>query len=287
MLLFAPAKLNLALDIAGRREDGYHFVNMVMQTIDLYDEVELALTDRGIEVECFGMELPCGEDNTAFRAAGLFFERVGADCGAKISIKKKIPAGAGLAGGSADAAAVLVGLNAIMKAGLTAQQLCEIGVKVGADVPFSILGGTRLSGGIGEVLTQLPALTGCSFVVVKPEISVSTAAAYKAWDEKKPESEKGIEGVVEAVKRGDVRALSSSVFNVFEEVLELSEVKRAKEALLTLGALGAVMSGSGSAVFGIFEDKNEAEGAADMLKDKFSEVFLCAPVEKGAFIAKE
>lgn len=287
MLLFAPAKLNLALDIVGRRSDGYHFVDMVMQTIDLYDEVELGLTGGGINVECGELPLPEGEGNTAYKAARLFFEYVGVKRGVDVNITKRIPAGAGLAGGSADAAAVLVGLNALLGVGLTVGQLCEIGVKVGADVPFAILGGTSISGGIGEKLTPLPALKGCCFVVVKPSVSVSTAAAYKAWDEKRPKGEKGIEGVVEAVKEGDVRALSSSVFNVFEEVLQLCEVKNAKKALLENGALGAAMSGSGSAVFGIFEDKREAERTAGTLKGRFEQVFLCTPVGKGAFIAKE
>ncbi len=287
MLLHAPAKINLALDILGRRQDGYHFIDTVMQAVDLCDEVELALTGGGIEVECLGMKLPAGEGNTAYRAARLFFERTGLKSGVKIRIDKRIPAGAGLAGGSADAAAVLVGLNALLQAGLTVRELCEIGVKVGADVPFCILGGTARIGGIGEKLTPLPALCGCWFVVVKPAVSVSTAEAYRAFDEKGSKGKGDIDAVVRAVAKGDIESIGSLAFNAFEDVIELEDVMRAKEELLSRGALGAAMSGSGSAVFGIFDEKGAAERACFGLKESFEEVFLTSPHEGGPFIVRK
>lgn len=285
MRILAPAKINLALDITGRRADGYHFVNMVMQSVNLFDEVTVKLKGSDIEVSCNDKSLPRNEKNTAVSAALHFLKETNIGrAGICIDIKKNIPSGAGLGGGSADAAAVLVALNRLFKTNLTQHELISIGAKVGADVPFCIAGGTKLAKGIGEELSDLPSLEGCYFVIVKPPVSVSTKEAYRAWDEKGIKNSRKIEDVVSALHKGDIELLGRSLFNVFEQVLEIKEVQQIKESMLALGANGALMSGSGSAVFGIFKSKISAQGAVKLLKNQYTDVFLCQPINCGAFI---
>ena len=282
----APAKLNLTLDILGRRDDGYHLVKMVMQSIHLFDTVTVSDTGDGeITLSCNEDFVPLDKTNTAYRAAQAFFEETGVkNPGLRIKIKKRIPAQAGLAGGSADGAAVLVALNEMMITGLSRQELCDIGVKVGADVPFCIVGGTMVASGIGTILTPLPDLCDCFFVVVKPPVSISTKEAYALSDSRESFAPPHANAAAEAICNANLKELSKELYNEFEKVLKLPEIKKIKEMLTENGALGACMSGSGSAVFGLFDDENTADDCAKVLKDSYDEVFVCEPVCEGCVI---
>ena len=282
----APAKLNLTLDIMGRRNDGYHLVKMVLQSINLFDTVAVSDTGDGkISLSCNEDFVPLDETNTAYRAAREFFKETGlTNPGLRIKIKKRIPAQAGLAGGSADGAAVLVALNQMMDTGLSKQELCDIGAKVGADVPFCVLGGTMAASGIGTILTPLPDLPECFFVVVKPPVSVSTKEAYALTDRRETFSQPRTNLAAEAICNADLKALAREMYNEFEKVLKLSEIMEIKELLTGNGALGACMSGSGSAVFGLFDDEGAARGCAKILEASFDEVFICEPVFEGCVI---
>ena len=255
--LLAPAKLNLFLDITGRRSDGYHLVNMVMQSVSLYDEVTL-ITDEDsdeIKIECIGSNIPCDETNTAYKAVKLFFENAEIEpVGVTVRIKKNIPSQAGMAGGSTDAAAVLIGLNELLKTGLSKHELADIGEMIGADVPFCVYGGTMTAGGIGTILTPLPDMPDCTFAVVKPEINISTAEAYRKSDEVGYNFPKSPDRVVDGICSGDVVEIAKGLYNKFEAVVDIPEIDDIKSAMMRAGALGACLTGSGSAIFGIFED---------------------------------
>lgn len=254
--LLAPAKLNLFLDITGRRSDGYHLVNMVMQSVSLYDEVTLITDEDGeeIKIECSDRLVPCDETNTAYKAVKLFFEHAGiAPVGITVRIKKNIPSQAGMAGGSTDAAAVLIGLNELFRTGLSKHELAEIGEKIGADVPFCVYGGTMTAEGIGTILTPLPDMPDCSFAVVKPDINISTAEAYRKSDEVGYDFLKNPDRVVNGICSGDIGEIAKGLYNKFEAVVNIPEIKEIKSAMIRAGALGACLTGSGSAIFGIFE----------------------------------
>ncbi|MBQ4545769.1 MAG: 4-(cytidine 5'-diphospho)-2-C-methyl-D-erythritol kinase, partial [Oscillospiraceae bacterium] len=243
--LKAPAKINLFLDITGKLSNGYHEIASVMQTVDLFDYVTVEKADR-ITVEC-NNNAPEGEDNIAFKAAKLFFERTGIECGSKISIDKRIPMQAGMAGGSADAAAVLFGLNRIFDEPLSSEEFCGIGAKCGADVPFSILGGTMLAEGIGEKLSPLPEMPDCWLVIVKPDFSMSTPESYKYYDEhglfdlEHPDKNK----MLAALEQNDLSALCENLSNVLEHTVENPVIGEIKSAMLRNGAIGSMMTGSG------------------------------------------
>ncbi len=255
--LLAPAKLNLFLEITGRRSDGYHIVNMVMQSVSLYDEVTLITDeeDEGINVECSDSNIPCDETNTAYKAVKLFFECTDAEpVGVTVRIKKNIPSQAGMAGGSTDAAAVLIGLNEMFGTGLSKHELAEIGEKIGADVPFCIYGGTMTADGIGTILNPLPDMPECTFAVVKPEINISTGEAYRKSDEVGYDFPKSADRVVSGICSGDIEETAKGLYNRFETVVDIPEIEEIKSAMIRAGALGACLTGSGSAIFGIFED---------------------------------
>ncbi len=267
--LKANAKINLTLNITGRREDGYHLVSMLMQSVDFGDIVEIEKAD-GIFLSCGNKDVPDDERNVAFKAAKLFFETCKINGGARIKITKNIPVSAGLAGGSSDAATVLKGLNELYSAGKSERELMDIGVKIGADVPYCIMGKTALAEGIGEILTQVSSFDGVVVCLAKPNFPVSTPQAYKEIDNKESLGFADNNAVIKAIKEKNVKDVCKGFFNVFEEVISKShpEIEEIKKTMLDCGALGALMSGSGPSVFGIFENEDDAEKAQSLLKNK-------------------
>ncbi len=284
----ANAKINLSLDIVGKRDDDYHLLESVMQSVSLADTVTVKAggEENEITVSTGSHCIADDQTNTAYRAAKEFFEYTQIDNpGVNIRIKKAIPVGAGLAGGSADAAAVIIALDSIFNTRLETEQLCDIGEKVGADVPFCITGGTMLARGTGNILAPLPDLPDCHILICKPEISISTAAAYRTIDEQGLAcSAECSEDISEAVCGSDLAAVSKHLRNIFEKAMNIPEVDQIKETMIRSGALGACMTGSGSAVFGIFDDEDKAEDCAAELRREYDDVFLTAPVSSGCEI---
>lgn len=262
--LKARAKINLGLDVIRKREDGYHDLRMVMQTIGLCDELVLSQVDtEGIFVSTNRPELPTDERNLVYRAARLLREEFGLPGGIRIHLEKKIPMAAGLAGGSTDAAAVLRGMNELYGLGLSEAQLCERGVKLGADIPYCIMGGTALAEGIGERLTKLPEAPRCFVLLVKPWIDVSTAFVYGHLRADEIVDHPDIDGQIAAIQSGDFPDMTEKMGNVLELVTipAYPVVQEIKEEMLGLGAAGSMMSGSGPTVFGLFDDREKAEAA--------------------------
>jgi len=285
--IYAPAKVNLTLDIAGRREDGYHLMEMVMQTVSLYDVVYLSPREAGISFSCDAPHLPTDGRNLAVRAAEAFFAQTGISGGADLRLLKRIPSGAGMGGGSADAAAVLAGLNRLYSASLSEEALKELGLSLGADVPFCLAGGTALTEGVGERITPLTPLPPCSLVVIKPRFSVNTKNAFALFDQKTCSRHPRREAVLAAVAERNLPAVARELCNVFEETVPYRELADIKQSLLSCGALGAVMTGSGSAVFGVFQKKKDAARCAARLRGPDRNVWLCAPVPHGPLIQPE
>ncbi len=280
----APAKINLFLDITGRRNDGYHLINTVMQTITLCDDVTVNVDPDGseISVSCTNSSIPCDSSNTAYRAAQEFFSAAGIPVqGVSIKIKKRIPFGAGMAGGSTDAAAVLFALNELLDTDMTTDELAEIGEKIGADVPFCVYGGTMTGTGTGTILSPLPDMPQCHIVVVKPDISISTAEAYRRSDEYGYESIHQSDLVVNGICNGNVRSVAEGLYNKFEDVTGNEEIEHIKEEMLSQGAVGSIMTGSGSAVFAIFDDEDKADDCVSHIKGKYDQVFLAKPCKNG------
>lgn len=281
--LSAPAKLNLTLDILGTRPDGYHEMQMVMQSVSLCDELTLNPDRRGgIRAESGLRFLPNDKSNLAV-AAALAFRRVTKQplSDLHIGIQKNIPVCAGTAGGSSDAAAVLRGLNTLTGAGLSPCQLTEIGAGIGSDVPYCVLGGTALAEGRGEILTPLSSLPRCYIVLCKPHFSISTPALFRAWDKKKHRLRPDTKGMLAALESGSLVEIARRMFNVFELVLppqQRREIEAIKVSLIRTGALGSTMSGSGPTVLGLFERKAEAEEAVSLLQETYAEVFLTTPI---------
>ena len=269
--LKALAKINLGLDVLGRRENGYHDVRMIMQSIYLYDEVKIEKKDTpGIEVVTNLKYLPVNEDNIAYKAAYLLKEEFDISEGVKITLKKHIPVAAGLAGGSSNAAAVLFGMNRMFRLGLSRKELMERGVKLGADVPYCIMRGTVLAEGIGEELKTLPAMPKCTVLIAKPPISVSTKTVYEALDSKEITQHPDIDGIMEGLEQHDLRKIAECMGNVLEDVTipmhpVISEIK---QEMTDAGALGAMMSGSGPTVFGLFESRAAAREAQRRIREK-------------------
>lgn len=284
--LKAPAKINLSLDVLGKRPDGYHELATVMQTVDLYDEITLTGNDSGtVTVSCDAEGVPCDDSNICAKAAYRFFDYCRLPVsGVHIDIKKKIPAQAGLAGGSSDGAAVILGLNQLFQARRSPKELTDIAARVGADVPFCLAGGTRLCTGIGETMTKLPSLHGVFIVICKPDtVSVSTAEAYRMVDALPPHACYSDE-MVKALYSRDLFMITATLFNDFELALQIPEVAVIKKKMLSLKAKGAGMSGSGSAVFAIFSSEKPAKRCAEALKADYPQTFLCKPVKTGCSI---
>ncbi|MCF0133025.1 MAG: 4-(cytidine 5'-diphospho)-2-C-methyl-D-erythritol kinase [Blautia sp.] len=270
MRLRALAKINLALDVLGKREDGYHDVRMIMQTISMYDvlEIEKAGTP-GIHLSVNLPFIPTDERNLVYQAAKLLMDEFDIKEGVKIHLEKFIPVAAGMAGGSSDAAAAFVGINRIFRLGLREEELMERAVKVGADVPYCIMRGTALAEGIGEVLTRLDPLPDCGILIGKPAVNVSTKQAYgnlrlddSAW--RRPD----IDGMIRDIQEKDLYSMISKMENVFEPgiIREYPVIRDIKNQMEENGALKAMMSGSGPTVFGIFDDSKKLENAAQVLR---------------------
>lgn len=274
----AYAKINISLDVTGRRNDGYHDMLMVMQTVSLCDDIELELVDGAKSfAESNLYFVPNDERNLAVRAANKFFEAAGIEgVGARIKMKKNIPVGAGMAGGSSDAAAVLRALNRLTQANMSSSELERIAAEIGSDVAFCVAGGTRLASGRGEILTELPPLPDCSIVICKPEFSTSTPELFRKLDSVRLRCHPDTAGICEALSLGDLRSVARRMYNVFEDVPDRrhTAIAEIKSSLLDSGALGAIMTGTGSAVFGIFDDAAAAEKAAAILSKEYKNCFV-------------
>lgn len=286
----APAKINLFLDITGKRADGYHLLHSVMQSIDLSDKIILSrMSGRGIYISCSRARIPCDENNLAHRAASRFLEAFGLkpDFALSIDLEKSIPSQAGLGGGSSDAAAVLVGLNAMFGIHADREALCRVGLPIGADVPFCIMGGTMGVTGIGERLEPLAPMPDCEIVLAKPEQGVDTASAFRAYDALKSRPQiPGKEALLQSLDTGDLNGLASGMGNVLEAACPVPEVRQLKERMLQAGALGAAMSGSGSAVYGLFDKRPLAKRCMRKLYELSESVFLVRPIARGVRVVR-
>ncbi len=277
--LKAFAKINLNLDITGVSADNkYHIVEMVLQSVDIYDTVTVSIDDE-IRVKC-NANLPENEDNIAYKAAKAFFEETGVQGGAYIKIKKRIPSAAGLGGGSSDAAAVIVALNMLYNTNLENDELESIAEKVGSDVPFFIVGGAQLAEGRGTILTPLPEIPECAFVIVKDGFKLSTGDMYSRFDSLTDVDHPNTNELVNAICEGDLLGMTENMKNVFEPLYD-ENILVIKDKFVKNGALCAVLSGSGPSVFGIFEDYDSAKEAAEMLEKEYENVFLCEPTKCG------
>ena len=265
----AYAKINIGLDVLRRRADGYHEVKMIMQTVDIYDELVLERRkEPGIELRMDNSDLPSGGDNLICRAADLLFREKKITEGVNISLTKRIPIAAGMAGGSADAAAALRGLNELFDMGYSLKELQALGVGLGADIPYCLAGGTMLSEGIGEILTPLPAPPAAHLVIAKPDINVSTAFVYGNLHADRLAWHPDIDGMIVALQKGDLDGITDRLGNVLETVTVKAHpvIEQIKELLRKQGAENALMSGSGPTVFGIFKEKETAERAAEAVE---------------------
>ena len=278
----AAAKINLILDLTAILENGYHSIYTVMQSVNIYDTVTLELNEsKKIKLSCSLPYIPTNEKNTAYKAAEYFFEYIGDTThGVTINIEKSIPIQAGMAGGSANAAAVIKGLNYLFKNKLSADELYKLCEKVGADVPFCIAGGTRLCLNKGEIMAKLPDLPDCYIVIVKPEQGVSTKTAYANYDAAEWIRHPDNEGFLFAATQQDLKTMCYKASNVFVQVIEVSDRVKIKSVMRNHNAMMAMMTGSGTAVFGIFEKEKDAKKCADSLRDKFKNVFEAIPVKK-------
>ena len=269
--LKAYGKINLGLDVLRRREDGYHEVRMVMQTVGLYDRIDLVRKDApGIAVETNLHYLPANENNLAWKAASLLMEEFRVKEGVQIRLRKFLPVAAGMAGGSSDAAAVLFGVNKMFGLGLTRRRLMERGVAIGADVPYCVLRGTALSEGIGEILTPLPPVPQCQVLIAKPGVSVSTRFVYEHLkaDQLRPDQHPDIDGMLEAIRRGDLYGIAGCLGNALETVTipAYPVIGQIKEQMMERGSIGCLMSGSGPTVFGLFSSPRAAADAYEAFR---------------------
>lgn len=286
----AFAKLNLSLDILRKMEDGYHEMSMVMQSISLCDDVTVSCEpgEGSVTASTNLKYLPVDEKNIAVRAARLFFAHTGiSGYDTKITLKKRIPVCAGMGGGSADGAAVLRGLNSLFRTGLDGDTLRALAVKLGSDVPFCIQGGTVFAGGRGEVLTPLPAMPSCGIVVCKPSVSISTPQLFSRIRCEKIRLHPDTNGILDAITKADLNGIAVRMYNVFETVLpqNAGQIGEIKSELLDHRALGAVMTGSGSAVFGLFETADLARQAWEAMRGKYRDCFLTAPQDRIPILA--
>ncbi len=280
--LNAYAKINLSLDVVGRLANGYHEVRMIMQTVGIHDTLKFEKTEGEIVLSSDAGELPLGEDNLIYKAARLVKETYGISGGVKVHLEKRIPVAAGMAGGSTDAAATLKAMNALYDLGLSEEVLCGLGVRLGADVPYCIMGGTALSEGIGEVLTKLAPMPKCVLLVAKPDINVSTKEVYQALDSQSVPWHPDVDGMRQAIEEGELEGIYLRLGNVLETVTVAKHpiVSEIKQEMLGNGALGSLMSGSGPSVFGIFDDEEKARAAGECIENKglAKQVFVTGPV---------
>ncbi len=280
----AYAKLNLSLDVTARREDGFHELAMLMQTVSVCDDLTLSLRgESGIEASCSLHFIPTDERNLAVRAARCYLEAIGEESrGVVIRMDKRIPVGAGMGGGSADAAAVLRGMNALFDGPLSRRQLEELACRIGSDVAFCVAGGSSLAKGRGELLQDLPPLPDCLFVIAKPEFSISTPELYRKLDSVSLRRHPDTAGLLEAMEQGKLHEICRRMYNVFEDVPDrrMRTVREIKGTLLDHGALSAMMTGTGSAVFGVFDDPARAESARAALEKEYRFCTVARPVAR-------
>lgn len=275
----AYAKINLGLDVLRRRENGYHDLRMIMQTVDLYDVITMEKT--GEEVIRLTSNVPglaCNENNLICKAAKLMKETYSLPGGFVFHLEKNIPMAAGMAGGSTDAAAIFHGINELCDLNLSKEELCTLGVKIGADVPYCIMGGTYLAEGIGEILTPLPAFPETPMVVLKPDFDVSTKYVYENLHANELKEHPDIDGQIRALEEGDVHRLAELMGNVLQNVTveKYPQITNIKERMLELGSFGSMMSGSGPSVFGLFETSKKAGEAAKILAEEYPDAFVFA-----------
>jgi len=286
--LKSRAKVNLSIDVLGKREDGYHLVEMIMQTIDLYDKLKITeIEENSILIKSNSLDIPLNEDNIMYKAVNLLRDQFNIEKGIEISIEKNIPVAAGMAGGSSNAAAVLVGLNKLWNLGLSENELKDIGLKLGADVPFCITGGSALAEGIGEELTNIKGLPeGLNILVCKPNIFVSTKEVYQSLNMDKVKRRPKNKELIDALQKEDVKFISENMVNVLEEVtsLKYSEIGQIEDIMIKNKALGSMMSGSGPTVFGLFDNKDCAIKAKEDLQAKYNQVYLVKSSNKGVEI---
>ena len=272
----ARAKINLSIDITGKRDDGYHEIRMIMQTVELHDTVTVRQCSEGISISCKSPFVPIDQRNVAWKAAKLFFDQYQIKAGVSIRIEKTIPVAAGLAGGSANAAAVLRAMRKLFKPEVTDEELRELSKKIGADVSYCVSGGTVLAEGIGDNLTSLPKLKGVTILLVKPGIGVSTPQVYKKFQMENVTAHPDIDQMIKDIVAKDVRAIAKGMVNVLETVTiqDHPVIQKIKDGMMELGCLGCVMSGSGPSVVGIFDDDETAEKAFAYYARQPYDVFL-------------
>ena len=283
-----PAKLNLYLDITHRMPNGYHIMEMVMQAVNLFDTVYLTLNDTGeVTLSMEDSPIPADQTNLAWRCARLLLDETQSRHGVEIRIHKEIPSEAGLGGGSADGAGVLVGLNALLGSPLRTERLIELGARVGSDIPFCIQGGTAMVRGYGEILEALEPLDDCRILIAKPAKGVPTAECFARYDASgKPYGIPGTPLIKKAINADDLSAVCKLLYNALEEAADLPEVQEIRQIMLESGAAGSRMTGSGSAVFGIFPRSEQLENASRTLKKLGYYTRRCSPVEYGATITE-
>ena len=284
--VLAPAKLNLALDVVGTLPNGYHDLDMVMQAIDLQERLVLRRSPY-LNLRMPGSFVPVNNKNTAIKAALAFFDYTGLLAGVDITIHKAVPVRAGMAGGSADAAGVLVGMNELYGAKLSMSELCAIGATIGADVPFALMGGTCRVRGVGDLLKPLPPCPDCRFVVVMPSIGVSTPEAFQRYDQMGSPVHPDCERQEAAVRAGDLAAICAASGNALEHCSGEQETPAICAKLNEHGALTSQMTGSGAAVFGVFDGEDAARAAVQALQGSYKQVYLCRPVRGGAQVLPE
>lgn len=276
MILKAYAKINIALDVVGKRSDGYHLLKMIMQKIDLYDLIIINKLPRDIVITCNREFIPTDGRNLAYKAAAIILKEANFSGGVSIDIKKNIPTAAGLAGGSSDAGAVLKAVNILYSLGFSNKRLMEMGLKIGADVPYCLLSGTALCEGIGEIITPLKPLKNQILVLVKPSFGVSTKDVYENLDISKLNIHPNIDGLIKAVQVNDIEYICKNMRNVLENVTlkKYSVLRSIKSEMVNQGALGSMMSGSGPTIFGFFEDMMRAQMCYDKMKTWYKDVFI-------------
>lgn len=276
MLYKAYAKINISLDVIGKREDGYHLLKMIMQTIDLYDLITINRCKSGINITTNKPFVPNDERNLAYKAAKLFLDYCNIKDGVDINIRKSIPVAAGMAGGSTDAAAVLNAMRDIYNSDISDEELLKLGLKIGADVPFCMVGGTALCEGVGEVITPLKSFSNNILVVVKPPFGVSTKEVFQNLDISKVYRHPNTELLIEGIENNDLTLVCENMKNVLENVTLRKHIllRDIKNEMTRMGALGTLMSGSGPTVFGFFEDMLRAQHCYDKFKSKYNEVFI-------------
>ena len=276
MKIKAYGKVNISLDVVGKREDGYHLLSMIMQNIDLYDEIEVEKQECGIILECNKSYVPVDNRNLAYKAAEIFKERYDIVDGVKIYIEKNIPVSAGLAGGSTDAAAVLKVMNKLFNVNATEEELMELGLKLGADIPYCIHGGTALCEGIGEIITPIKPFRDKIVVLVKPAFGVSTKEVYKNFNLEKVKQHPKTAEIINAIENDDLNFVASNMKNLLENVtLRKHKILiKIKEEMNACGAINSMMSGSGPTVFAFFDDMLKAQRCFEKMKKKYSDVFI-------------